>query len=509
MSNTKINNAIAARAMKLASCLAPRSAAPLRGLVSRWVNGESIDLGGLRDAVGGAGGEGPARLPVSLDVSYNWHTGELELGDAYAPVDDAGVVGLMEVAGPIMLRPDLFEVLFFGAVPQDLLVEALDRVAEGKRLKTLCLAWHTPGGSSCGCFEVTAAIERVQAAGVRVVSLAAEQMCSAGVFYGCMADEVVCTPTAIVGSVGTFGGVYFDVTGMLEEEGVKAYPVASHPRKAVGAWGAPVSEELLDDDRRITEKHFGDFVAHVAKHRGMSEDAVRALEARCYMGSDAVEAGLVDRVVPTVRAYLEELVNGDVNREPSTHRPAASGGDEQEAAPENPTMNVKGATLEDLQRDTPALVDQIKAQALADAKPVAAAVADLEQAFPGREKFVLDCVKQGRTMDQAKAAYADHVAAENKTLAGEAAQAKQKIADLEAQVKSLGDAGRGTQPVSGAGGQGGGAPADYEAEVARVVRDEKKSIGEATRLVNQRHPELRKKYVSQAQQRARETAAAN
>jgi ClpP class serine protease len=477
----KVGAAIADRAMRMAACLDPRAGAAggggvaLRELVARWVKGDGVELSELRKAL--PSDQDVTRLPTSLRMVYDWRTDEVRMTDAYRPLNDTGTVGLMEVAGPIMLRPDLFEMLFFGVVPQDMLVQALDLAAKDAKLETLCIAWHTPGGSVGGLYEVTAAMDRLKAAGKRVVSLASEAMLSAGVFFGCMADEVVTTPTALVGSVGTFGGVYFDLTGMLEADGVEAHVIASHPRKAVGYFGAPVTEDLLDDAHRRIATHAEEFFAHVAAHRGLSVDAVRAMEARIYCGHDVVEAGLADRVVPTARGYLEELVAGGggpkVDMAP-TPRPAASKPD-KEAEPENTDMNVKGATLEDLSRDCPALVDQIKGMALETAKPKAATVIELEAAFPGEDKFVLAQVKAGASIDSARGAFAMVLAERLAQQTAATTQAQARVAELE----KLNGAGKGGEAVKTNPGAAGGAGAAAELGPApgpKASNDERKAF---------------------------------
>jgi ClpP class serine protease len=58
-----------------------------------------------------------------------------------------------------------------------------------------------------------------------------------------------------------------------------------------------LDEQELDLARGYIQQAYGDFVGHVARGRGLSEEAVRAVgEGRVWMGEDALAHGLCDQL---------------------------------------------------------------------------------------------------------------------------------------------------------------------------------------------------------------------
>jgi ClpP class serine protease len=517
------------RLLALAACLEPRAAAGLRAIAARWLKGETVEASELAEALPkmgfGSGGRGAGRdpgggdgsvSPVSLGIGIDWSTYQPVLKSAYRIFDNG--VGLMELSGPFVFGADIFDVLFFGALPQELVAAAYRQAATDPRLKKLAVLMHTPGGHVWGCQEVVAAIGELKAVGKGYVVCVHSMMASLGVMYGCMADEIVVTPTSEVGSIGTSGGVWYDTSELAKEEGVRAIPNATDPRKLRGAFGVPITEDMLDDERRIVRKHATEyFFPLVEKHRKLPKGAAAKLRARMYMGSDIIKAGLADREVASVDAWIKEITGQAPPApapEPAGVYPDPDGTPPTPESPEDPEQepddmaDIKTAKLEDLERDNPTLLSQIRTAAAADAaKPKPATIAELKSAIPGAEnaEFRENCLEKNMSLADAKGAYADHLVKANKELEGKLAAAKteaEKAAGNSAeQERSLGDEGKGTQPVgaapgggAGAGG-GGGKFSTYQDALDHYVKNEKKTLPEAVKLANTNHPELRSKYA--------------
>ncbi|MET0375608.1 MAG: S49 family peptidase, partial [Rhizorhabdus sp.] len=124
-------------------------------------------------------------------------------------------------------------------------------------------------------------------------------------------DEITVQDLGYAGSIGVIT-MHADFSGQLEQAGVKVTLIHAGAHKADGN-----PFEALPDDVRASiqtdiDHAYGRFVAHVAAARGLTEDAVRATEARVYRGEEAVTVGLADKVMGWADSQAEFVarVNG-------------------------------------------------------------------------------------------------------------------------------------------------------------------------------------------------------
>lgn len=150
------------------------------------------------------------------------------------------------------------------------------------------------GGLVTGCSELASEIfaARGQKPTTAVVDARGY---SAAYYIASAADRVVCTPSGGVGSVGV-AAMHVDMSGSLEQDGIKVTMLHKGAEKVDGN----PFEALSDRARAGIEKDIGyaydSFVSAVARHRGLSEDDIRATEAACFTPAEAQERGLIDAV---------------------------------------------------------------------------------------------------------------------------------------------------------------------------------------------------------------------
>ncbi|MFC6730899.1 S49 family peptidase, partial [Natronoarchaeum mannanilyticum] len=124
----------------------------------------------------------------------------------------------------------------------------------------------------------------------------AQDTCASGGYWiasGC--DELWARDATVVGSIGVIGSTV-NAADLAEKVGL------SYERFAAGAYkdaGTPLKE--LDADEReylqgIVDDLYDNFVERVAEGRDLDAEAIRDTEARVYLGEDAAEIGLVDRL---------------------------------------------------------------------------------------------------------------------------------------------------------------------------------------------------------------------
>ncbi|CAI2936148.1 S49 family peptidase [Aminobacter niigataensis] len=199
--------------------------------------------------------------------------------------------------------------------------------------KAVILDMHTPGGEAVGAFE-TAELVRQLAAKKRTVAVVNGMAASAGYAIASAASEIVTTETGLSGSIGVVM-LHADYSRALANEGIEPTLIFAGAHKVDGNPFEPLSADVKADLQKEVSAFYELFIKTVAKGRGskLSAAAARKTEARIFMGQEAVEAGLADRVgsFETVLSELTRAVTPSGGR--STSQTRRSSMSEKEGAP--------------------------------------------------------------------------------------------------------------------------------------------------------------------------------
>lgn len=172
----------------------------------------------------------------------------------------------------------------------------LKRAAGDPKVHSILLDIQTPGGEAIGAFETAEMIGRI-AKQKRVVALVNGMAASAGYAMASAATEIITTKTGISGSIGVVM-MHADYSRKLANEGVDPTFIFAGAHKVDGNPFEPLSKDVREKLQTEVSKFYDLFVAGVAAGRGkrMTEQMARETEAECFMGQDAVDIGLADRV---------------------------------------------------------------------------------------------------------------------------------------------------------------------------------------------------------------------
>lgn len=183
----------------------------------------------------------------------------------------------------------------------------LTRAANDEKVRNIVIDGDTPGGEAVGAMEFAAFIRKIN--GIKpVTTIANGMLASAGYAMAAGAGRIVTIPSGIVGSIGVVM-LHLDQSARLAEAGVKPTLVFAGAHKVDGNPFEALPASVRDDLQAEVDGFYQQFIASVAVGRpGLSEAAIRATEARVYVGEDAVKAGLADGV-----STLDELV-AELNR---------------------------------------------------------------------------------------------------------------------------------------------------------------------------------------------------
>jgi hypothetical protein len=177
------------------------------------------------------------------------------------------------------------------------------------------------------------------------------------------ASEIVVSPTSMVGSIGVVL-THLDRSGELEDRGVKPTLIHAGAHKVDGHPFGPLSDAVRADLQAEVMKIYDQFVGLVAEGRAgqISADAIRATEARTYLGGDAIAQGLADRV-----ASLDEVI-ATFAQLPSGASPQRKGGPMTKAIQN--TAPIGGIPLSDTTtgaQTTPGTISSADLQSAVDA----------------------------------------------------------------------------------------------------------------------------------------------
>jgi protease-4 len=228
------------------------------------------------------------------DETYFWSVSG-KPGVAVIPVNGM----LMKGAGP-------FAESCMGVVNPDRISHALGQAMASKDIKQIVLDIGSPGGRVTYIPEMAAQIKAAaDTRGKTVWAFTDTHIASAATWLASQANEIITTPSASVGSIGTYLAFLNPKVAMqMQGYQLELFKVGTH--KALGLPG----QDLTQADREYLQagvnKINEQFVSAVkAGRRKVSEEAVT--DAKMYDGGDAVKHGLSDGLVASWDEFVSLL----------------------------------------------------------------------------------------------------------------------------------------------------------------------------------------------------------
>lgn len=174
--------------------------------------------------------------------------------------------------------------------PTDDIVEQIEAADADGNVEGLLVKLNTPGGEVVPSDDIRRAIVEFDGPAIAYTT----DVCGSGGYWiasGC--DELFAREASLVGSIGVIGS-RVNASDLAERMGL------SYERFAAGRYkdaGVPL-REMEEYERAylqgLIDDFYGQFVERVAEGRELSEEEIRATEARVYVGEEALDLGLVD-----------------------------------------------------------------------------------------------------------------------------------------------------------------------------------------------------------------------
>jgi protease-4 len=174
----------------------------------------------------------------------------------------------------------------------DSIVEQIERADDDKGAQALLLKLNTPGGEIVPSEDIRLAAERFEGP---TVAYATDVCASGGYDIAAGCDELWAREGSIVGSIGVIGS-RVNAKDLADRAGLSYEQFTAGDYKDAGL---PL-KEMREDEREylqgIVDDYYEQFVETVADGREMDPEEIRATEAKVFLGTDAHERGLVDRI---------------------------------------------------------------------------------------------------------------------------------------------------------------------------------------------------------------------
>ena len=329
--------------------------------------------------------------------------------------------------------------------------QSIRQAARDPDVSGILLAIDSPGGTVAGTADLGREVVKARES-KPVFAFIEDLAASAAYWIASQADRVYANDkTALVGSIGTFVGLY-DYSGAAAKEGIRPVVIKAGKYKGAGFAGTEITDEQKAVWQEIVDSTQAEFTSAIAAGRRLSKPAAENLvQGRVWMATDAVDLKLIDGI-QTYQDTVAELIN--LSKRKRTN------------------------TMSEENTPTPA-----------------ASFEDLKACLPGADSdFICSQMEKKATLDQAQSAWMEE---QNKRLAAADKKAEKAVEEKKASdaKPGLDFEGEGT----GTGGDGdaafGGDPiAEWNKRLAAKVDAGMPRMQAASR-VNKEMPGLREAYV--------------
>lgn len=201
------------------------------------------------------------------------------------------------------------------------IARAIERGLADGNVRGIALIVYSYGGQGAGCFDLADKI--FAARSEKPIKAFAQMAYSAGYAVASSASLITASANSGIGSIGVVM-THLDVSRAMEDAGMKITFVHFGKHKVDGNAYQPLPDEVKARWQAWCDEQGEVFCGLVARNRGLDLDAVRATEAECYSGNEALQLKLIDAVAP-----LDDAV--------TAFSPEQSDEDEEEGDPEMST----------------------------------------------------------------------------------------------------------------------------------------------------------------------------
>jgi signal peptide peptidase SppA len=292
---------------------------PAKAELIASVLADRIGIGALVDPAA-AGLPAELTAPLAERPAANRMIGEPIGGGRSVLYRRANGVGIIPVVGTLTNRGLAIGEDSSGFTSYESLGVQLAAAMADPQVQAVLLDMDSAGGEATGMFGLAQSI-RAARAQKPVTAVVSDMAASAAYGLAASATDIVVSPTSITGSIGVVM-LHLDQSRELEMKGRKPTMIFAGAHKVDGNPFGPLSENVRADLQREVDTFYARFVDQVSAGRpALTGDKVRGTEARIFIGSEALDRGLADRM-----GTFEETLTRMSSAINATSRPTTTGG---------------------------------------------------------------------------------------------------------------------------------------------------------------------------------------
>ncbi|MBI5234464.1 MAG: signal peptide peptidase SppA [Deltaproteobacteria bacterium] len=202
---------------------------------------------------------------------------------------------IIPIIGPLEKRSSFWQMIFGGSSTQHI-KNTIEMALADPSVQGLVLNIDSPGGVVDGVKELVDFI--YESRGQKpIVAYVDGSALSAAYWIASAADKIIAPETTNVGSIGVWTS-HIDASKLHENLGLKKTYLYAGKYKVAGNEAAPLSGEDRDYLQGFVHKYYTIFVEDVARNRGVGIKKVMRdmADGKIFIGSDALDAGLIDKL---------------------------------------------------------------------------------------------------------------------------------------------------------------------------------------------------------------------
>ncbi len=208
----------------------------------------------------------------------------------------------------------------FSTKESDKILKIMHKYREDKNVAAVVLRIDSGGGGVAAAQEIMAEVNKLKAAGKKVVVSMGEVAASGGYYIACAADKIYANSGTLTGSIGVIMETP-NLEELFKKVGMKTRVIKSGKFKDIGS----VSREMSGEEKRLLQGMIDDvyeqFVEAIAAGRNMPAEEIRKYaDGRVFSGRMALEYGLIDELGDLDDAVIAAARLADIKGKPSVLR---------------------------------------------------------------------------------------------------------------------------------------------------------------------------------------------
>lgn len=180
---------------------------------------------------------------------------------------------------------------------QEWLLDTIASLKQDQNNKAIAIFMNSPGGSVYEADEAYLALQDYRTSGKPVYVYQGQMAASGGYYISCAGEKIYANRNTLTGSIGVIFGKSIDITGLLNNLGIKSETIHSGTNKNMFSFDEPVTAEQRKIMQSIADECYEQFVGIVANSRKMPVSKVKELaDGRIYTANQALKNGLIDGI---------------------------------------------------------------------------------------------------------------------------------------------------------------------------------------------------------------------